>query len=156
MKNILIKNALIYFIINLSNIALGQNNIEGVCSFVPVPMAGWYSYQVGGEPRIIGDADKSKSDWIKNIKNPKVMQLKIDGTNFEFAVGFDKFGNKWIVPYNFDKFQPYKDVPFVFNEICTEETIYLRLPRYKELQAFTLRRYFQEEKDKNEIGRAHV
>ena len=103
---------------------------------------------------IIGNADKSKSEYISRLKDPKIMEVElIDNQKFQFAVGFDKQGNKWIVPYNFDKYQPYANIPFMFNEDCTNEIIYLRFPRYRQLKAYTLRRYYREEKDKSGKGK---
>ncbi len=102
--------------------------------------------------KIVGNADKCQSEYISQLKDPKILEVKFSGFPFQFVVGFDKKGNKWIIPYNFDKYQPYANIPFVFNEDCTNEIIYLRLPNHVNLCAYTLRRYRQEEKDKNGKG----
>ncbi len=155
MKSYPINKYIVLFCFVFINITLfAQKSTIINLEFTPENLPQTLSFLRPFEPKVLGDADKTKSKWINNLKNPKIMEVAFAGDKFQFAVGFDKEGNKWMIPYNFADYQPYRDVPFKFNEDCTEETIYLRLSRYRNLRAYTIRRYYQEEKDKNGIGKS--
>ena len=129
-----------------------QSSLTIPLSFYPENVEGMGNMLFISSLHIIGDADVNKSPWLKYVKSPKIIEVKRDFDTFQFAVGFDKYGNKWIVPYNFDKHQPYADIPLIFNEDCKDEVIYLRISTSRQLRPYLIKRYYLEEKGKDGKG----